>query len=185
MIEEALKFPFKEQDWFRKGVGGYILALASLLVIPAPLLLGYMVRVMREDSMPGFKNLVQMFIDGLKAFAIVVLYLTPGIAVMAAFDSAIAILGLPIFLIGFYSVESGFYELANNGFKSAFSKQVLKNAFTFNYLLGQLAAIFVPLTVIIIWVFSLIFILPILLYPAMLFYTDVFRYRIMKEAIEA
>jgi len=61
MIEEALRFPFKQQDWFRKGVGGYLLAVASLLVIPAPLLLGYMVRVMKEDQMPGFKNLVQMF----------------------------------------------------------------------------------------------------------------------------
>ena len=185
MIEEALRFPFKEEGWFRKGVGGYLLAVASLLVIPAPLLLGYMVRVMKEDQMPGFKNLVQMFIDGLKALAIAISYLVPGIAVIAAFDSAAAILGLPLFLIGFYTVESGFYELANNGFKSAFSKQVLKNAFTFNYLIGQFAAILVPLTIMIIWAFSVLLILPILFYPAMLFYTDVFRYRIMKEAIEA
>jgi hypothetical protein len=185
MIGEAVEFPFQDEDWFRKGLGGYILALASMLVVPAPLLLGYMIRVMREEQMPGFNNLVKMFADGLKAVAILLAYMLPGMAIMASFDSGLALIGLPVFLIGFYIVESGFYELANNGFRSAFTSKVLKNAFTLNYLIGAIAAVIVPTAIFIAWIFSLILILPVLLYPAAVFYADVARYRIMKEAIEA
>ncbi len=184
-IEKALNFPFEGGDWLRKAVIGSILAFASLFVLPAPLLLGYLMRVMREESMPEFDNLIQMYLEGVVAFGLAILYMMPGIAIMAAFESSYALVGLPVVLVMYYSLESGFYQLANNGFRQALSVQVLKDAFTLKYLVGLLVSIFVSLALVIAWSLTSMLILPILLFPAVTFYQNVFRFRIMKEAIEA
>ena len=184
-IEEALKFPFEQDGWLRKAVVGSFLALASLLVIPAPLLLGYLMRVFRSDSMPEFCDYLDMYIEGLKGFLVIALYMIPGFAIMAAFDGVLLLLGGLVFLILYYALESGLYHLANNGLRSAFSLKVLKDAFSLNYLLGVIISAVAAITVFIVWGFSTLLILPVLLYPTVNFYQGVFRFRIMKEAIEA
>ena len=184
-IREALKFPFEEDDWLRKAVIGSVLALASLLVIPAPLLTGYLLRVFRSDSMPEFSNYLDMYIDGLKAFLVIALYMIPGFAIMAVFDGALLIAGGLVFLILYYALDSGLYHLANNGLRKAFSPRVLKDAFSLNYLLGVIISAVVSISVFILWGFSTLLIIPVLLYPTVNFYQGVFRFRIMKEAIEA
>jgi len=184
-VKEALNFPFKQQDWIKTMLLGSILTLAAFLVLPAPLLLGYMVRVMREDSIPSFNNLLEMYVDGLKAFAVAILYMLPGILLLGLFDGGIAILGFLIFLIGWWGFESGLYQLANNGFKQAFTKEALKTVFAFNYFLGIVASILVPITVFLAYTMSLLLVVTILLYPAVQFYATVVRYRIIKNAIEA
>lgn len=184
-IREALKFPFGQDDWLGKAVIGSVLALGSFLVIPAPLLTGYLLRVFRSDSMPEFNNYVDMYIEGLKAFLVITLYMIPGFAIMAAFDGALLILGGLVFLILYYALESGLYHLANNGLREAFSLKVLKDAFSLNYLLGVIISAVVAIALFIVWGFSTLLIIPVLLYPTVNFYQGVFRFRIMKEAIEA
>jgi hypothetical protein len=184
-IREALKFPFEEDDWLKKAAIGSVLALASLLVIPAPLLTGYLLRVFRSDSMPEFNNYLDMYLEGLKAFLVIALYIIPGFAIMAAFDGALLLVGGLVLLILYYALESGLYHLANNGLRKAFSLKVLKDAFTLNYLLGVIISAVVAIAVFIVWGFSTLLILPVLLYPTVNFYQGVFRFRIMKEAIEA
>ena len=184
-IRSALKFPFEQGDWLEKAVIGSILALASLLIIPAPLLLGYLMRVMREESMPGFGNLLEMYVEGLKALFVATLYMVPGFAIMFAFEGAWRILGFVIFLVLYYSLESGFYQLANKGLRQAFSIQVLRDAFTLNYFIGLVVSAVVSTAIVVAWSISILLLIPILLFPTVLFYQNVLRYRIMKEAIEA
>lgn len=184
-IREALKFPFEQDDWLKKAAIGSVLALASLLVIPAPILLGYLMRVFRSDSMPEFSNYLDMYIEGLKAFLVIALYMIPGFAIMAAFEGALIIVGGLVFLTLYYALESGLYHLANNGLRQAFSLKVLRDAFSLNYLLGVIISAVVAISVFIAWGFSTLLIIPVLLYPTVNFYQGVFRFRIMKEAIEA
>jgi hypothetical protein len=184
-IREALNFPFEQDDWLRKAAIGSVLALGSLLIIPAPLLTGYLLRVFRSDSMPEFGNYLDMYIEGLKAFFVIALYMIPGFAIMVAFEGALLLVGGLVFLILYYALESGLYHLANDGLREAFSLKVLKDAFSLNYLLGVIISAVVAITVFIVWGFSTLLILPVLLYPTVNFYQGVFRFRIMKEAIEA
>ena len=184
-IKQALKIPFEQDDWVRKAVIGSVLTLGSLLVIPAPLLTGYLLRVFRSDSMPEFNNYLDMYVEGLKAFLVIALYLVPGFAIMAAFEGVLLLLGGFVFLVLYYALESGLYHLANNGLRKAFSFSVLKDAFTLNYLLGVIVSAVVSMTLFILWGFSTLLILPVLLFPTLNFYQGVYRFRIMKEAIEA
>jgi hypothetical protein len=182
---KALKFPFKQDSWLKKAAIGSVLALASLFLIPAPLLLGYLMRIFRSDSMPEFNDYVNMYIEGLKAFLVIALYMIPGFAIMAAFDGLLLILGGLMFFLLYYALESGLYHLANNGLRGAFSFQALRDAFTLNYLLGVIISAVVATILFIIWGFSTLLIIPILLFPTINFYQMVFRFRIMKEVIEA
>jgi hypothetical protein len=184
-IRESLKFPFEQDNWLKKAAIGSILALSSLVIIPAPLLTGYLLRVFRTDSMPEFDNYLDMYKEGLKAFFVIALYMIPGFAIMAAFEGALLLVGGLVFLILYYALESGLYHLANNGLRQAFSLNVLKDAFSLNYLLGVIISAVVAISVFILWGFSTLLIIPVLLYPTVNFYQGVFRFRIMKEAIEA
>ena len=184
-IKQALKIPFEQDDWVRKAVIGSVLTLGSLLVIPAPLLTGYLLRVFRSDSMPEFNNYLDMYVEGLKAFLVIALYIFPGFAIMAAFEGVLLLLGGFVFLVLYYALESGLYHLANNGLRKAFSVDVLEDALTLNYLLGVIVSAVVSMTLFILWGFSTLLILPVLLFPTLNFYQGVYRFRIMKEAIEA
>ena len=184
-IKDALKFPFEQDDWVRKAAIGSILTLGSLLIIPAPLLIGYLLRVFRTNSMPEFDNYLDMYKEGLKAFLVIALYMIPGFAIMAAFDGVLLLVGGLVFLVLYYALESGLYQLANNGLRQAFSLKVLRDAFSLNYLLGVIISAVVSTVVFIIWGFSTLLLIPVLLFPTVKFYQGVFRFRIMKEAIEA
>lgn len=81
-------FPFDEPDWFNKFAIGAGLALASALLGPLLLwlylpLAGYMVRVLRKSaggaapSLPEWDNWGELFMDGLRATLIAVVYLLP------------------------------------------------------------------------------------------------------------
>ncbi len=186
VINEAVKLPFQEENWIKKNLIGTILTLASFLIIPAPLLMGYILRVMREDSMPGFNNLLEMYIDGLKGLTVVILYLIPGLILISAFEeSLLAAPGLLVLFIGWWSFESGLYQLANHGFKQAFSKKAVRQAFTFKYLLGILASGLISVAIFILYGISLLLVVTVLLYPTVQFYQVLVRYRIIKNAIEA
>jgi hypothetical protein len=186
MIAEALKYPFKEDDWPRKMLFGSLLILSTILIVPMFTFMGYLLRVMREDSMPEFDELLDMTIDGAKASVLFLVYVMIPMSVVFTFETGmVANVALGALLLSVYLIYSIFYELSNDGWRSAFSLQVLKNAFSLRYLVAWLGGLVVSTLLSIIWAISLILILPILLYPTLYFYNYVFMFRIMTEAIES
>ncbi|WP_246998893.1 DUF4013 domain-containing protein [Halosolutus gelatinilyticus] len=78
MIEDSIRYPVQGSWAKRIGIGG-VLAVLSIFLLPAFLLAGYNVRVMREsiagsDTPPKFDRLGDMFVDGLKAAVIGIAY---------------------------------------------------------------------------------------------------------------
>ena len=79
MIQDALEYPRTGDDWTKTVLIGGILSLLGVLVVPTILVLGYLVRVLErtmrgDDSPPKFDEWGDMFVDGVKAFAITLAY---------------------------------------------------------------------------------------------------------------
>jgi hypothetical protein len=79
MIQDALNYLRADDDWTRTVLIGGILSLLGVLVVPTLLVFGYLVRVLRgtmhgDDRPPAFDEWGDLFVDGLKAFAITLAY---------------------------------------------------------------------------------------------------------------
>lgn len=88
MIEEAINYPRSGDDATKTILVGGVLGLLSVLVVPVFLLLGYTVRVLRateegEETPPSFGEWGDLFVDGLKALAIVLAYSIVPLVVLA------------------------------------------------------------------------------------------------------
>jgi len=86
MIQQSLQYLRNDEDsWITTVLVGGILSLLGALVIPAILVLGYFVRVLREtmhgsEQPPAFDEWGDLFGDGLRAFVVVFVYgLVPAI----------------------------------------------------------------------------------------------------------
>lgn len=71
MLGDALSFPRSSDDWIQTLLIGAVLIPLSLLVLPAFILQGYMVRVMQaaargSETAPSFTDWGSLFVDGLK-----------------------------------------------------------------------------------------------------------------------
>ncbi|MFC4359055.1 DUF4013 domain-containing protein [Halobium salinum] len=71
MLGDALAFPRRSDDWIQTFLIGAALIPLSLLVLPAFVLQGYMVRVMQAaargtETAPSFTDWRALFVDGLK-----------------------------------------------------------------------------------------------------------------------
>jgi len=89
MIQDALEYPRTGDDWTKTVLIGGILSLLGALVVPAILVLGYLVRVLDrtmhgDDQPPEFDDWGELFVDGVKAFAITLAYGLIPAAVAAA-----------------------------------------------------------------------------------------------------
>ena len=89
MIEEAIDYPRSGDDALTKILIGGVLGMLSVLIVPAFLLLGYYVRVLRsimndEETPPAFEEWGDLLVDGLKAFAIAFAYSIVPLIVLAA-----------------------------------------------------------------------------------------------------
>jgi len=185
-IVKSLKYPFKDEEWTKKLLIGSLLTAASIFIIPIFTVLGYLLRVLREDSLPGFNDLGQMTIEGFKAAIIFSIYAAIPLALIFSPEGSILYYtGGILYLVSGYLMYSVFYEIANNGWKAAFSKQVLKNAFTIEYFGASIAAGLISWLIMIPYVLSLILIVPIILFPAVYLYQYIFMFRLMKTAIES
>jgi hypothetical protein len=186
MIKKALSYPFVDEDWAEKMILGSVMMVSTLLVIPLFTFLGYLLRLMREDSMPRFSNLLEMTVEGFKASLVVLLYVGVPMTLVFIFETgfvtyaALLLLSLSVYLM--YSV---LYQFSNKGWRSSFSLQVLENVFSIQYLIGWLAAIIILSIIGILYAFSLLLLVTIILYPAVYFYQTVLAYRIMTKAIES
>jgi len=88
MIEEAIDYPRSGDDALTKILVGGVLGMLSVLVVPAFLLLGYYVRVLRSveadvETPPAFEEWGDLLVDGLKAFAIGLVYAIVPLVVIA------------------------------------------------------------------------------------------------------
>jgi hypothetical protein len=90
MFEDALRYPYDEGDGLRSLVIGGLLTLLSVLVLPAILVSGYTLRVLREvdagdEHLPAFDDWGAMLVDGLKAIAVALVYvLIPAVLLTVA-----------------------------------------------------------------------------------------------------
>ncbi|WP_255149416.1 DUF4013 domain-containing protein [Halorarius halobius] len=99
MLEDAINYPRESDDAVRNVVVGSLLSLFSVLILPAFLLLGYFLRVIRAsmdgEPVPGFDEWGELFVEGLKAFVVsLVVFLVPmvlfGVSVGSALAAALA-----------------------------------------------------------------------------------------------
>jgi hypothetical protein len=80
MLEEAIHYPRADEGWVRTVVIGSVLTLLGFLLIPAILVFGYYMRVMRstisgDGTPPEFDEWSDLFVDGLKGFAVTLVYM--------------------------------------------------------------------------------------------------------------
>ena len=79
-IDDALRYPMEDDDWVVTALVGGVLSLLSFLVVPGILVYGYLVRAVRERAEgatrpPAFENWGELFVDGLKAWVIGIVYM--------------------------------------------------------------------------------------------------------------
>ncbi|MYL16996.1 DUF4013 domain-containing protein [Halorubrum terrestre] len=88
MIEASLTYLRDGDNAVTTAVIGGLLLLASPLIVPSILVLGYLTRVLRrtadgDDAPPVFGEWGDLFVDGLKAFAVAFVYSLLPLAVVA------------------------------------------------------------------------------------------------------
>lgn len=80
MLGDALSYPSNGDDWLKTILIGVGLMITSFLIIPAFILNGYLIRVLRsaargEDTPPSFGEWAELLVDGLKMIGISIAYL--------------------------------------------------------------------------------------------------------------
>ncbi|GAB6861836.1 DUF4013 domain-containing protein [Haloplanus litoreus] len=78
-LERLVRYPANDDDWVRTLLVGGLLTALSVLIVPAFLLYGYLLRVLREgmvegEEPPGFDDWGVLLRDGVVAFLIVLVY---------------------------------------------------------------------------------------------------------------
>jgi hypothetical protein len=79
IISDSIKYP--SSSWGKVLILG-IITIASILIVPIFLLLGYMFRIIKAtlagiDELPEFDEIGEMFVDGLKVFVVGFIYAIP------------------------------------------------------------------------------------------------------------
>lgn len=79
MLSDALSYPRQHEHWLKTILIGGVLQILSFLIIPAFIVQGYGVRVLRsaargEETLPTFDEWGTLLVDGLKIFAISLTY---------------------------------------------------------------------------------------------------------------
>jgi hypothetical protein len=127
MLEEAINYPRESDDLVRTLVIGSVLTILSVLFIPVFFLLGYYQRILRtsmnDEELPVFDEWGELFVDGLKAFVVVLLYLL-----------------IPALILGF-SAASAFGAVLSGDF-NALSGTLLAGAFLGVLVAGFLGLVF-------------------------------------------
>lgn len=79
MLGDSLEFPRRGDDWLVTVLIGGVLSLLGFLIIPAILVNGYLLRVVRaavtdEETAPVFDDWGELFVDGILVWVIEFLY---------------------------------------------------------------------------------------------------------------
>jgi hypothetical protein len=165
MLDDAIGYVTGSDDLFSTAVIGGVLLALSVFVLPALVLQGYLLRVIREASkgaevIPSFTDWGGLAVDGLKLLAVNLVYgVAVGVPLLAAVpvlipdpaaptDAALySLLGLTLaagFLLNFL-LPAAYANLALTGsVAGAFHlKTVFGIAFTVEYLVPWLLSLFV------------------------------------------
>jgi hypothetical protein len=171
MFEDALRYPYDEGAGLRALAIGGLLTLLSVLVLPAVLVSGYTLRVLRdvdagEEHLPAFEDWGAMLVDGLKAIAVAVVYVAvPAVLVTVAALSLllpltetppqwlvviagiVTLLSVPVTLFAVYALPAGLVTLARTGrMGAAFDRRELWPALNSgSYFVAWLLAIVVSI----------------------------------------
>ena len=72
MIDDALAFPRRDDDWLKTVLIGGAMVLGGFLILPAIVVQGYYLRVLagETDNPPTFADWESMLVDGLKSFVV-------------------------------------------------------------------------------------------------------------------
>lgn len=158
MLTQAFSYPLKGSSTVKTIIIGVILGSLSLLVLPWILLQGYTVRILRtaanNEERPVFNHWGRLFVDGVKAFVISVVYFLLPIVGFFAAGTAMAggaggsaQLGLTalagvLLLVAVYLLPAAFTNFATSGrFTAAFAfgrlgQIVTSRAYAFGWLLA-------------------------------------------------
>lgn len=167
MLGDALSFPRSGDDWIPTLLIGGVLTVLSFLVIPAFILQGYFVRVLRaaatgQTDSPSFTDWGGLLVDGLKLFVVNLAYsivlVIPyfGLFFLIGFGSdggagtgiLVLALGLVVFVLALvvsYFVPAASANFALEGdFGAAFDFGTIKSAaLTSDYAMAWLLALVV------------------------------------------
>lgn len=80
MLAEALAFPRADDGWLETVLIGGVLSILSFLVLPAIVINGYLLRVLRaavegDETPPRFGDWVDLFVDGLLVWVVQFVYI--------------------------------------------------------------------------------------------------------------
>lgn len=205
MIEDGLSYPVRG-DWIGRVIIGGVLGFLSVLVLPAIVLQGYFVDVLRasangNDTPPEFSDWGQLLVDGVVGIVIALVYaLIPmivigGIAtVFIGGGSAVGgdggglfagigivsiLLLIPLVFIIYYSIPAALTAYATQGsIGAAFSVGNIKPVLlSGSYLIASLAPIIIA---VILWIATTILsitVIGLVLVPFLQFYGQVAIFR--------
>ena len=84
-VGKSFSFVTKDPQWVQKVLIGGVIGILSILIVPAFVLLGYSLQIVRnvmageENPLPEWQDFGAYLMDGLKAFVVVLIYFVPGI----------------------------------------------------------------------------------------------------------
>jgi hypothetical protein len=103
MFEDALRYAFEDDDALTTIAIGGLLGLFGFLLVPAILVLGYLVRVVRDVHAdetappPAFEDWEELLVDGLKALLVTLAYtLVPALLLTIAVAPVVLIAGVSV-----------------------------------------------------------------------------------------
>jgi hypothetical protein len=169
MFEDAIRYPYDGGEGLRALVIGGVLTLLSFLVVPVVLVSGYTLRALAavtngDERLPAFEDWAGLFVDGLKALVVGLIYLlVPSVLVTAAIAAVfvplasevptwltalawiVALVSVPAMVAALYALPAGLVNLARTGrVGAAFAVRDLWPVLTSgSYLLAWLLAIVV------------------------------------------
>lgn len=212
MIEDGFSYPLRG-EWVGRILIGGVLALLSVLVLPAFIVFGYLVEVARstiagDDEPPEFDNWGELLKDGFIGSIIAIAYSIIPIAVIggigtvlvgggaalggdgggliAGFGILSVLLLIPIFLLIYYIVPAAISAYADQGtVGAAFSPQRLKPVLlSGSYLVAVLSPIIVGVVIQVVATVLAITFVGLVLVPFIQFYGNVAVFRMFGKAYQ-
>ena len=210
MLEDGFSYPIRG-DWIGRIVIGGILGLLSVLVIPAFLIVGYLVRVLEQtiggdEVPPEFTDWGDLLKDGVIGTIIILAYTVIPVVVYAVVvgvvsgtggavggdvGALVGVVGLllaltfiPVLFIVYYAVPAALSAYAARGeLGAAFDPDLLKPAlFSTEYLVAVLMPIVVAVLIWIATALLAVTVVGLLLVPFVQFYGQVAVFRMFGSA---
>ncbi len=156
MIEDSLKYSLRGENVLETYLIAGVVMIASILIIPLLFFLGYLLRIGEQSSqgsedLAKFSDFKQLFVDGLKFFAVVISYLVLGSLLLSAAgsmypDGAVVTLalalGIIVYLAFLLAIPMALIGVASEGtLKAAFRRESFEYILTRSYWVAAFSAL--------------------------------------------